>query len=120
MSEHDQPGPAPDPVFSTILAECPELWDVVEQFAKGLPHQVEGLRRALERSSYEQIAEWSKTLSNSGHKHGYPELVAYAAALERAARDHLIDSLKTRIDDLNELAKQIRAGIDLDQPVDEA
>ncbi|MBK8268853.1 MAG: Hpt domain-containing protein [Planctomycetes bacterium] len=119
MSQQEQPGDTSDPIFSNILAECPELWDIIEQFARGLPNQLDEMQQAFEHDSYDQLIEWARTLAKAGRGHGYPELVAYAAAVERSARDHLVDALEAQLTDLRDISRQIQAGIDMKDPVDD-
>lgn len=107
-----------DPIFSTILAECPELWDVVNQFARGLPGQIEELEQACQTAAYEQILDMARAMVTAGRGNGFPELAAYAAALERSARDHMLDSIESRVQDLRELARQIEAGLTARAPDD--
>jgi hypothetical protein len=118
MSQSEQPKDSSDPIFSSILAECPELWDVVEQFARGLPNQMEEMQQALEHSSYDELIERARLLINAGRGHGFPELSEYAAAVERAARGKMVDSLESQLADLRDMTQQIQAGLEVANPVD--
>jgi len=104
----------PDPIFSTILAEFPELWDVVDQFARGLPGHVDEMQDALEGAAYERLVQSARSLITAGRGHGFPELAHQAAAVEQAARDQVFDDLELNMLALRELANQIRAGIEID------
>ncbi len=107
-----------DPVFSNMLAECPELWDVIEQFARGLPQQIDEMELAFANASYEQLVEWSRSLIQAGRGHGYPELAEYAAAVERSARDRLHRDIDRQLAELRDMAQQILSGIQESEPSD--
>lgn len=100
-----------DPQFSNILAECPELWDVVDHFARGLPETVRELQSAFDEAAFDQLIESARALARSGGGHGYPELVAYASAVERSAREGMIKALDSQLAELRSLAERIREGI---------
>ncbi|MBX3393956.1 MAG: Hpt domain-containing protein [Phycisphaerae bacterium] len=112
MSDSNPQSSQSDPQFSNILAECPELWDVVDMFARALPQTIQELQDALDQSAFDQLIESARALALSGGGHGYPELVAYASAIERSAREGMVKSLETQLAELRSLTDRIREGID--------
>lgn len=116
--QHSSGEPGLDPIFSNMLAECPELWDVIDQFARGLPQQIDEMELAFANASYEQLVEWSRSLIQGGRGHGYPELAEYAAAVERSARDRLHRDIDRHLGELRDMAQQILAGIQESEQTD--
>ncbi|MFQ5430676.1 MAG: Hpt domain-containing protein [Phycisphaerae bacterium] len=113
MSEQPEPfaGGGDDPVFSSMLAECPELWDIVKRFSDALPSLVTDLEDALRAGSRERLVSLAERLKAAGESHGYAQLAERACAIEAAAQDGLLDGLERKITELSELTAQIKAGL---------
>jgi len=111
------PQPADDePLFSTLLAESPQLWEVVEDFVRTLPAKMDAIETALRASSFDQVRTIAHDLSRRGTTCGYVALRDHAAGIEQAACDHVAEALSAKIVELRELIARIQAGI---QTVDE-
>lgn len=117
----DQPHAAEDgqedPIFSSILAECPELWEVVEQFAETLPHHVSEMQSAYEEGAYDRLQSLAVKLKTAGIGHGYADVSERADAIEKAAHDHLVDDIEQRLSELGQLADQIQAGLKTEEDI---
>ncbi|MCG8403649.1 MAG: Hpt domain-containing protein [Phycisphaerales bacterium] len=100
-----------EPVFSSILAECPELWEVVEQYAKALPEQVAEMESAFRTGAYDHLQRLAEKLKTSGVGHGYADVSEQADSLGRAAHDQLMDDVEQKLSELSQLAGQIQAGL---------
>lgn len=100
-----------DAIFSNILAECPEFWDVVERFARELPDRIDALTQSMRDGSTEMLMAQLKELESQGAKLGYPQLSMEAAAFEESAANGSLDELGFKLREIRLLADQIRAGI---------
>ncbi len=101
----------PDAIFSSILAECPELWDVVERFARELPSKIDELEQTARNGGAEALHAHLTQLIEQGQKFGYPALSHEAARIEAAGADQMLDDLEYKLREMRLLADQIRAGI---------
>ncbi len=102
---------SPDALLSSILAESPELWDIVQEFAKILPAQVEEMQSSLESGSLDRLGAIASNLKEAGNRYGYSELTEEAGALERAAQDGLVGELAKKVAALRLLSQQIKVGL---------
>lgn len=101
----------PDAIFSNILAECPELWDVVERFARELPAKIEELEQTARSGGADALKDHLRQLCEQGKKLGYPALGFEAAKIEADNTDQMLDNLDYKLREMRLLADQIRAGI---------
>lgn len=98
--------------FSSLLAESPELWEVVQRFARSLPSEVDSMIEALNAGACERLETIAARLKTDGAGHGYAGVTNRAATIEQAAHNHALDGLSAKIDELGELARQIHVAID--------
>lgn len=111
MSNAEKPTGSGDPLFSNILAECPELWDVVEQFVRELPERVQAMQSALAAGEAERLAELAAQLRHAGLGHGCAELARRAGELEASAASDTLDGLNDRLHAMNQLVSEIQEAI---------
>ncbi len=117
MTDEDQEptGADVEPLFSELLAECPELQTVVDEFASTLPDRLGAMEASLRAGSMDRLAKFAHQLKGAGGSHGYRILTDQAAAIERAAHDHALDQLSHKLEELSELICRIRAGLERDE-----
>lgn len=94
--------------FSALLAECPQLWAVVDRFVRAAPDQAAALEAALRDQSFDRLRALAGELRQAGAGHGCGAIASRAAAIEQAAHDHLVDGLAANIDELNDLIADLR------------
>lgn len=94
--------------FSALLAECPQLWAVVDRFVRAAPDQAAALEAALRDQSFDRLRALAGVLRQAGAGHGGEAIASRAAAIEQAAHDHLVDGLAANIDELNDLIADLR------------
>ncbi len=97
--------------LSSLLAETPELWEVVQKFAASLPLEVDRMTDALDDGSYERLAAIAEDLKTAGTDHGYASVSDRPAAIEQAAHNHALDELSGKLAELHELALEIHVAI---------
>ncbi|MFH1419534.1 MAG: Hpt domain-containing protein [Planctomycetota bacterium] len=101
-----------DPLFSTLLAESPELWDVVGEFVETLPARVQAMQDALRDGSLDQVCAHAQRLKGVGGSYGYEAISRRAAEIEKAAHDGVIDDLSAKIADIHAMLSRIRQGLE--------
>jgi len=90
-SEATRPTPAPCPaddhgaIVSELLAEGPDMADLVEYFMTKLPGYLERMEDAVDCMDFARIAKGAHDLKAVGGGYGYPLLGALGQALETAA-----------------------------------
>lgn len=100
-----------EPLLSTLLAESPQLWSIVETFVRTLPDQVDAMRDALRQQSYDRLQTLARRLRNAGLNNGCQIVADRAAGIEQAAHDQVIDALSERINELTELVAKIQTSL---------
>lgn len=106
------PQPANDePLFSTLLAQSPQLGDVVEDFVRILPIRMDAIETALRTGSYDQVRAIAHDLGDRGTTCGYLALRDQTAQIEQAAGNHIAEALTHKLEELRELIARIQAGI---------
>jgi hypothetical protein len=98
-------------LFSTLLAESPQLWSVVEAFVRMLPDQVAGMRDAMRQQSFDRLQAIARELKDAGLTHGCKAVADRAAGIEQAAHDQVVDALSDRITELSELITKIQTSL---------
>lgn len=104
-------GAESEAVLSTLLAESPQLWSVVELFVRTLPEQISAMQEALRDQSFDQLQALARQVRQQGEDHSISPIAARAAELEQAARDHVLLALGTKINELSDLINQIRLSL---------
>jgi len=97
--------------FSTLLAESPQLWSVVDVFVRTLPDQVSAMRDALRDQAFDRLQKIARQVRKAGLDHGCRPVADRAAGIEQAANDHVIDALTERIAEMTELINKIQTSL---------
>jgi histidine phosphotransfer protein HptB len=105
-----------DPLFSTLLAECPELWEVVEEFVRSLPDRVVAMQDALRDGSLDQVRICAHQLKGAGASYGYEAISQRAAEIEQSAHGGAIDALNEKITEVTSLVARIQEGLEKGEP----
>jgi hypothetical protein len=108
----NQPDSANEEQFlSTLLAETPELWSVVDMFVRTLPDQVSAMRDALRTQAFDRLQAIARQVQKAGLANGFRSVADRAAGIEQAAHDQVIDGLNERIAEMTDLIAKIQAGL---------
>ena len=102
-----------EPLFSTLLAECPGLWNVVEVFASTLPTRVMAMQDALRDGSYDQLTSIAQQLQEAGQSHGYKVIADRALDIEQAAGEQAIKGLEGKLAEMTALIVRVRLGLEV-------
>lgn len=111
MSDSGKTNTGGDPLFSDILAECPELWDVVDQFVRDLPRRLSDMEQALDAGEAQRLALLAGQLSQAGRGHGYAEVARRAAELASASQTETLTALTQRLSSMKQLVDEIQRSL---------
>jgi HPt (histidine-containing phosphotransfer) domain-containing protein len=107
IANHDLPAR----IESDMLAEDPDLRDVVEEFVHSLPDRAQQFRQALGVGDLERIRTLGHQLKGAGGSYGYPALSLVGATLESASRTGAADELTAAMVRFEKLITAIQAGL---------
>ncbi len=88
------------PLHSTLLADDPEMLDLVHDFVQGLDRRISDMLEARNSSDWSRLRSLAHQLKGAGGSYGYPDLSDLAARLEVVAlatqppvADHLLSEI---------------------------
>jgi PAS domain S-box-containing protein len=114
---HDSVSAAPqEPIRSMLIADEPELLDLVVKFATRLPSMVDDLEEALGKPDWTLSKRLVHDLKAVGGSYGYPGVSAVAARLEFEIAKNDLAAAKQYLDDLHNQAGRILLGINSEGP----
>jgi len=96
---------------SNLLAEEPDLRDLVENFVNGLDDRLSRLRSACEKLDWQQLVLLTHQLKGAAGSYGYPQLSELAATMEQAVRARTADQLSDWLRQLEQLVAAAHAGL---------
>ncbi len=100
-----------DPLVSTLLAEDPDLRDIVEEFVRGLSDRVSELERALTEQDWTSLQREAHRLKGAGGSYGFPPITEVAARLEADIHAEQPQKFDAWIEQLRRLAAAAEAGL---------
>ncbi|MCG3126438.1 MAG: hypothetical protein CHACPFDD_01273 [Phycisphaerae bacterium] len=101
----------PRKLTSQLLADDPEMHDLVREFVGGLPAQLGALADAIRQSNWEQLRLLAHRLKGACGSYGYPDLSSGAAHIEAAFAQADADAMQRALDELKSLAAAAEAGL---------
>ena len=102
----------PDKLISDLLADDPDMIDLVEEFVEALPSRIEELKQAYERLDWDQMATLAHQLKGAGGSYGYPPLSSLGATMEQAFKQHSAEQFADWLAQLEKLVAAAKAGLD--------
>lgn len=76
------PEPTANVLISQLVADDPDMIDLVEEFVGGLETRLADLKAAHARNDYEQLKTLAHQLKGAGGSYGYPQISELAANVE--------------------------------------
>jgi len=101
----------PEKIVSDLLADDPDMYDLVQEFVDGLGGRIGEFKQAYEQSDWDQLATLAHQLKGAGGSYGYPDLSSLGATMEQAFRAHSADQFAVWLDQLDHLIQAARAGL---------
>jgi CheY-like chemotaxis protein/HPt (histidine-containing phosphotransfer) domain-containing protein len=109
--------PESTPLVSTLLADEPDLADLVEHFIEKLPDIVDGIAKAAESQSWKELKDRVHDLKSVGGGYGFMPLSEVAAKIDFDLVKGVYDNIGTWVKELYDLQDRILRGAAVDAPV---
>lgn len=97
---------------SDLLAEDPDLIDLVDKFMTRLPEMTNAINQAFTDEEWEKFSDLIHQMKGVGGGYGYPMLTELCANIEAQLKEQSMDNVAKLMGELNHLAEQILAGSD--------
>lgn len=101
----------PDRLVSALLADDPDLLDLVEEFVEGLGQRAEELRQAFEQLDWDCLVKIAHQLKGAGGSYGYGDLSKLAKEMEDAFRAHSAEHFARQMTQFEQLIAAAWAGL---------
>jgi len=99
-----------EPIVSELIAEGPEMLDLVAYFLARLPGYQQGLNDALAAEDLAAMRKLAHDIKGVGGGYGYPQITELGAKLEAAAKEGRDEEVAVLVGEFGRLAKRIEAG----------
>jgi len=100
---------APETIRSQYVDDA-DLAEVLAEFVKGLPGQVEAMSCALAAGRHEELRRLAHRLKGAGGSYGYPQLTEVAQELEKAAIAGDVEAAGLALGRLTALSRAVAKG----------
>lgn len=94
-------------ISSELVAEDPDLIDLVEEFVGTLGTRISDLQNALEQNDLDTLKSLAHQLKGAGGGHGYPILTEKSAVLEQQAIAGEVDKIRPGVEELAQIVSRI-------------
>lgn len=101
----------PVKLHSQLLAEDPDLRDIVEEFVAGLDERLSEMRDAHAKLDFAALRTLAHRLKGAGGSYGYPDLSKIAAAMEEEFKQFQAANFEQEIQALSGLVQAAKAGL---------
>lgn len=108
--------PVPEKLVSDLLADDPDMFDLVEEFVSGLGERIEVLRSAHESLDWEILTKTAHQLKGAGGSYGYPSVSMLSAEMEASFRSHSSGQFEQWMTTMQQLIAAARAGLEESEP----
>lgn len=100
------------PLRSQLLADDPDMRDIVEEFVDNLSSRFANLKSAHEKLEWEQLRTLAHQLKGAGGSYGYPDISRLGAMMEAAFNKQEATQFAAWMDELASLIAAARAGLE--------
>lgn len=102
----------PDRMVSDLIADDPEMIDIVEEFVEGLSGRVGEFQAAHEKLDWQMLATLAHRLKGAGGSYGYGPLSELGAEMESKLRRQEADEFQRWMAQLEALATAAHKGLE--------
>ena len=113
---HSHQNATPGRIVSALLADDPEMLDLVEEFVNGLTNRADNFRQAHQRLDWDRLTALAHQLKGAGGSYGYPDLSTLGATMESSFRIHSAEQFASWMEQLESLSAAARAGLPSSPP----
>jgi HPt (histidine-containing phosphotransfer) domain-containing protein len=100
-----------EPLTSALLADDPDLREIVEEFVESLHSRIQEFETAYESRDWSTLVMLAHRLKGAGGSYGYPALSALAGLMEAAFKCGSAEPYGEWMRTLRELTARARAGL---------
>jgi HPt (histidine-containing phosphotransfer) domain-containing protein len=101
----------PDKLVSPLLADDPDVLDLVIQFVEGLSQRADEFRQAFEQLDWDRLVRIAHQLKGAGGSYGYRDLSRLAREAEDAFRAHSAEHFAEWMVQFEQVIAAARAGL---------
>ena len=105
---------------SNLLAEDPDLIDLIDRFMSRLPGMRDLIQQAYKQHNEEELSNLIHQMKGVGGGYGYPMLTELCVNIEIQIKDNNEDSLVILLKEFNQMAENILDGSDENHKIAEA
>jgi len=98
------------PIVSTLIADEPDLLDLVEQFIQRLPETISKITDAIDSGDLGTAKKEIHDLKGMGGNFGFPVLSQIAKQIETEINLQQLDSIATLLQELKSILLRIQLG----------
>ncbi len=102
---------ASERLHSLLLADDPELRDIVEEFVETLDRRIDEIRQAYAQLDWAALRTLAHRLKGAGGSYGYPPLSSLAAEMEKNFAAHNAGAFQDWLRELEQLTTAAKAGL---------
>lgn len=113
MSDPNAPLP-PKKLISELLADDPDMKDIVEDFVNGLDERLRELQDAHTKLDWQMMAMLAHRLKGAGGSYGYPPISTLGGTMESSFKAQQPGEFETWMQQLNDLVAAAKAGLSPD------
>lgn len=115
LIDERSPSQEDTPIISELLAEEPDLANVVQYFAKKLPGYISSILENIDKRDDESLKQALHTLKGSAGNVGYPQLAEVIRKMEYILLSQNYDEFENQKQQLMSISKRIYQGINNDK-----
>jgi HPt (histidine-containing phosphotransfer) domain-containing protein len=108
--------PVPEKLVSGLLADDPDMFDLVEDFVNGLGDRIEEMRSAFESLDWDSLSKIAHQMKGAGGSYGYSDVSSLAAAMEASFKAHSSGQFEEWMATLQKMITAAHAGLDDSRP----
>ena len=102
---------SPTTLRSQLLADDPELRDIVQEFVSGLETRLAEMRAAYSKLDFDALRTLAHRLKGAGGSYGYPEFSRIAGEMEEQFKQFQATRFEQEIETLTRLVRAAQAGL---------
>ncbi|MFN0136854.1 MAG: Hpt domain-containing protein [Phycisphaerae bacterium] len=110
MSEQNPPLSA-SKLISELLADDPDLREVVEEFVEGLDGRMREIQTAYQKLDWQMLGMLAHRLKGAGGSYGYPAISMLGRTMETSFKAQQPGEFTAWMEQLDQLVKAAKAGL---------
>ena len=100
----------PEPIYSDLLQDEPELAELISQFIDALPDLIDAFASAIAQEDWIAVKKLVHDMKGLGGGYGYPHLSELAERMRVRILEEQYTHLDSDVDEMRLLARRIQIG----------